>query len=280
MTGGRAPRTFIAAFGAAALIACSGGGSDSPASPTSPGGGGGGGTTTTGTISGRVSSSTGAALVGAAITTLPATSSTTTDALGNYSIVNVAPGSYAVSATLSGYTNATANASVAAGQTASANITMQVIASANTTKLYLAPLLSFKLRATPIANTGASVELCLSTMEWAATLAEDIAGTSYTVNLGVKTAFTSSGSGTLRAEIIHKRGSTETVLATTTFTTTSTYEVKSAVLTGPDPSAIAGDNLLLRVRIVTPSAGLPCVADFNGPGTDNFIVVPRTTVAP
>ena len=115
-------------------------------------------------------------------------------------------------------------------------------------------------------------------MEWSSTLAEDMVGTSYAFSLGVRTSTTSTGTGTLQADIIHKRGSSETILASTTFTTTTTYEVKTASFTGPDPDALARDILLLRARIVPPSPGLPCVAEFIGPGTDNFIEVPRTTV--
>jgi hypothetical protein len=148
----------------------------------------------------------------------------------------------------------------------------------NSTRLYLSPILDFKLRAAATANTGAGIELCLSTMEWSATLTSDMVGTAYVFNLGVKTAFTSSGTGNLRAEIIHKRGSVETVLATTTFSTTSTYVVQRATVTGPDAATQTGDLVLLRVRIVVPSPGTPCIAEFNGPATDNYIEVPRVTI--
>jgi hypothetical protein len=165
----------------------------------------------------------------------------------------------------------------ASGMTAATSAAFDVAAIVGT-KLYLSPLLDFKLRRTPTVTSSGGVELCLSTMEWTATLAGDMAGTSYTFTLGVKTANNSSGSGNLRAEIIHKRASTETVLAATTFATTSSYEIKTATMPGNDPVTLSGDILLLRVRIVTPSAGLPCVAEFQGPGTDNFIIVPTTTV--
>ena len=75
-----------------------------------------------------------------------------------------------------------------------------------------------------------------------------------------------------------ERGATETVLASTTFTTTHMYELKTATLTGPDPDAQAGDILLLRVVIIAQVWGLPCVVELDGPGTDNFIEVPETSV--
>ena len=233
-----------------------------------------------GTISGRVTdASNSQPIAGATVTTQPATTTVTTDAQGNYTIPNVAPGGYTVNAAKSGYQNGSASATVVAGQTATANIALTPLPAAFT-RLYLSPILEFKLRTNPTPRTSGGVELCLSTMTWSATVAEDMVGTSYAFSLGVKTAFNSSGTGTLQAEIIHKRGSTTgTVLASTTFTTTTTYEVKTATLTGPDPDVQAGDSLLLRVRIVPPSTGLPCVAEFSGPGTDNFIDVPRTTVS-
>ena len=147
-----------------------------------------------------------------------------------------------------------------------------------TTKLYISPLLNFKLNPTPSPVTGSSLEWCVSSSDWTTTLAEDMVGTSYRISLAVKTSFNSSGSGTLLADIIHKRGSVETKLASATFTTTSTYTLKTVDVTGPDPSAMAGDTLLLRVRI-QPPGGLPCVAEFVGPGTDNFIEVPKTSVS-
>lgn len=147
------------------------------------------------------------------------------------------------------------------------------------TKLYLAPLLNFKLNTAPSTRTS-SVEWCVSTADWVATLAGDMVGTAFEINLGVKTINQASGSGTLLARIIHKRGSTESVLATTNFTTSPTYAVKNYAATGSDPATVAGDQLILRVSIVTPSAALPCLVEWSGPGTDNYIVVPTTTITP
>lgn len=154
------------------------------------------------------------------------------------------------------------------------------VAAGGKTKLYLGPILNFRLNTAPPSERTTAVEVCFSSSSWTATLAGDMAGTDYTISLGVKTAATSSGAGSLIAEIIHRRGSTDTVLASTTFSTSTTYEVKRANLTGPDPDTRAGDVLLLRTRIGTPSPGLPCVAEFRGPGTDNFIEAPQLTLAP
>ncbi len=235
----------------------------------------------------------------------PAVQVTARDAHGNTASgftgnVTVALGINPTSAVLSGTTTVAAVAGVAtfsglaidragtgftftasaAGLSSGTSAAFNVAAVAQTTRLYISPILDSKLRTSPTANTGASIEFCLSTMEWTATLAGDMAGTSYTFNLGVKTGFTSSGTGTLRAEIIHKRGAAETVLASTLLNTTSTYVVRNVPATGPDPVALDGDVILLRVRIVAPSPGLPCVAEFNGPATDNYIAIPRTTIRP
>ena len=113
-----------------ASVACSGGGGDvtgpgnntpptQPPPPPPP---------TTGTISGRVNSTTGAALDGATVTTQPASGTATTDVQGNYTIANVAPGAYTVTATRSGYSSGTTTVTVAAGQTASAILSLQALA--------------------------------------------------------------------------------------------------------------------------------------------------------
>ncbi len=144
------------------------------------------------------------------------------------------------------------------------------------TRLYLSPLLDFKLRTTPQAVTGAAVQLCLSSMSWTATVGGDMVGTAYKFNLGVQTSNTASGpDGRLTAEIIYRRGSVDTVLASTSMDTTRTYQVKSVSATGPDPATQSGDTIVLRVRI---ASGLACVAEYIGPGTDSFIEIPQTTI--
>jgi hypothetical protein len=75
-----------------------------------------------GNISGMVTDPSGAALPGAQITTLPATSTTTTDSSGNYTLSNIPAGTYSVIATASGL-NATyvGNIVVTNGNTTTAN---------------------------------------------------------------------------------------------------------------------------------------------------------------
>jgi predicted CXXCH cytochrome family protein len=79
----------------------------------------------TGTLSGTVSDGT-AALVGASITTEPATQAVVSDANGRFQIERVPIGTYRVQATLSGFRPATANnVLVNAGQTA--NVTLVLV---------------------------------------------------------------------------------------------------------------------------------------------------------
>ena len=76
----------------------------------------------TGTISGKVTDAyTGAALAGADVSTLPATTSVTTDATGSYTISNVPAGSYTLTAAKSGYNSASTSVTVTGGQTSTAD---------------------------------------------------------------------------------------------------------------------------------------------------------------
>jgi hypothetical protein len=143
-------------------------------------------------------------------------------------------------------------------------------------RLYVSPLFDFKLHTSPSPRTSA-LEWCVSSTDFPITLGGDIPGSSYTINLGVKTAATSSGDGSLRADIILKRGSTETVLASTTFSTTPSYVEKDATISGVDPAAQDGDTLLLRVTRVS---GNPCIAEFISNGVVNHIDIPATPVRP
>jgi hypothetical protein len=295
---------YVRLFGLLFLAAsCSGGGSGAPSSPTQP---------TTPTTPATPPPATQLAFTteptaamtatplapAVAVTARTAAGATATNFTGT---ITLALGANPGSSVLGGTTTATAVAGVATfsnltldkagvGYTLVASatgltpatsgaftITAPVVAG---TRLYISPIFDFRLRTTPTVVTGASTEWCLSTTDWSATLAGDMVGTAYTINLAVKTSNQSSGSGTLGADIILRRGTAETVLATTTFTTTSTYTVRTYTATGIDPTSTAGDRLILRVRIVTPSAGLPCLAEFVGPGTDNYIIVPTTTIAP
>ena len=68
---------------------------------------------------------TGGALIGASISTLPATTSSTTNAQGLYVIASVAPGAYVVQASASAYASGTSTSiAVIAGETATANIAL------------------------------------------------------------------------------------------------------------------------------------------------------------
>ena len=122
----RIPRPrFLTLLAAAILVACSGGGdatgpddnNNNPPAPPPP-------APTTGVISGRVTTSSGAALDSATVTTQPASGTATSDTQGNYSIAGVAPGSYTVTASKTGYNNGTATVAVVAGQTVSANLSL------------------------------------------------------------------------------------------------------------------------------------------------------------
>jgi hypothetical protein len=144
------------------------------------------------------------------------------------------------------------------------------------TKLYVAPLFDFALHLNPTPRTSA-LEWCVASTSFARTLAGDIGGNAYKIVLGVKTANGSTGNGELRAEIIHKRGSTETVLATGTFTTTTTYQEQTVSVTGIDPAAQDGDSIILRTTRVS---GNPCIAEFISNGEINRIEIPPTSVRP
>ncbi|HKR67172.1 MAG TPA: hypothetical protein VJZ00_25830 [Thermoanaerobaculia bacterium] len=143
---------------------------------------------------------------------------------------------------------------------------------------YFAPLLDFKLH--PDAKpTAGHYQLCFGPLTWSTTLQGDLAGTSYKFSLGLGrckdpggcVSYTAIGEGHVAADIVLKRGSNETLLATSNFTATGAYQVQTASVTGIDPDAQAGDTLLLRVRTLD---GQPCVSEPVGNGTDHFIETP------
>jgi hypothetical protein len=83
-------------------------------------------TPTTGTIIGTVSETgTNSAIVGASVSTVPATSTVTTNPQGAYTISSVSPGAYTLTASASSHISNTTNISVTAGQTTTANLTLQ-----------------------------------------------------------------------------------------------------------------------------------------------------------
>ncbi|MCK9211600.1 MAG: carboxypeptidase regulatory-like domain-containing protein [Ignavibacteriaceae bacterium] len=84
------------------------------------------------TISGKVTNSSGAALAGVKIYTVPATSTVYTDSTGNYMINNISTGSYAVHAEKEGFSNYFINIYVQQGQTYEYNLTLTLIGSVST----------------------------------------------------------------------------------------------------------------------------------------------------
>jgi len=83
-------------------------------------------TPTTGTIVGTITESgSSAAISGASVSTLPATTTVTTNSQGAYTISNVSAGSYTVTASASGYIDNNTNITVTAGQTTTANLALQ-----------------------------------------------------------------------------------------------------------------------------------------------------------
>jgi hypothetical protein len=85
---------------------------------------------TTGTISGTVTSSSGAALSGATVSSGAVTA--TTQANGSYTLANVNAGAATVTASLAGYQTATDSVTVTAGATTTANFTLSPNASTGT----------------------------------------------------------------------------------------------------------------------------------------------------
>jgi len=87
---------------------------------------------TTGTITGIINEAgTGAAVAGASVHTNPATTTTTTDSQGKYTISNVTPGSYVITAEAEGYMEHSMTINVTSGQTTPADLTLQLDYSGN-----------------------------------------------------------------------------------------------------------------------------------------------------
>ncbi len=79
-------------------------------------------TPTPGSITGVVTrADNGSPLAGASVSTVPATSTVTTNATGQFTITGVAAGSYQVIVTATGYISASSNVTVTAGQVTTAN---------------------------------------------------------------------------------------------------------------------------------------------------------------
>lgn len=117
-----------------------------------------------------------------------------------------------------------------------------------------------------------SAGVCLSNMLWTRTLTGDMKGTAYKFNLSMDT-LRNAPSGTFKAEIIIKRGASENLVASTTFTAGPKSEIKKVVLTGTDPDAAAGDKLIFRTQWVD---GQSCVStDTDG---NSFIEIPETPI--
>lgn len=81
--------------------------------------------TTKGTISGKITDQTsGSAISGASISTQPATTTVTSDNVGNYIISDVEAGSYSLTVTMNGYVSSTSNVNVMADQNSVLNISL------------------------------------------------------------------------------------------------------------------------------------------------------------
>lgn len=95
----------------------------------------------TGMIMGKVTNAGGDTLiVGASITTSPATSSVTTDAQGQYTINNVGVGSYTITATKGGYYAGNTTVTITNGKISTGDIKMNVIVNhAPTTPVLISP---------------------------------------------------------------------------------------------------------------------------------------------
>ena len=117
-------KRLMAVCAAAALLAACKGDKGDRGPAGAPGQGG----TSVGTITGTVTDATSSApIAGAAVSTLPASGSTSTAANGSYQIVDVPIGVYSVQIAATGYgTQTVANVSVVAGGTATANAALAI----------------------------------------------------------------------------------------------------------------------------------------------------------
>lgn len=81
-----------------------------------------------GTLMGKIiDNTTSQGISGATVTTIPATTTATTSASGNYTISNIGVGTYTVTASKSGYSTNSTSATVTAGATSTANISLSTI---------------------------------------------------------------------------------------------------------------------------------------------------------
>ena len=84
------------------------------------------GQATKGAVAGRVSDASGAVVQGAAVQLAPSGLSTTTDALGQYSLPIVSPGAHTLKVSSIGFSSATKDITVVAGQTLRVDMTLDV----------------------------------------------------------------------------------------------------------------------------------------------------------
>lgn len=145
------------------------------------------------------------------------------------------------------------------------------------TRLYLSPISNFKLSTNPTAATTAS-QVCASSSTWTATLSQDMIGKTFKASLGTQTESGSPDpSAAMFVDIFIRRGSGDFAVFGADFSTTPTYQVQTSSFSlSNNTTARAGETLVFRVRR---SRGASCVVERVGPGTDNFIEVPKTAVA-
>jgi hypothetical protein len=157
----------------------------------------GGSSVTTGTVTGRVSDTTGNALVGA--TVIIAGQSTTTDDLGDYTVTQVAPGTHSVAVALTLYSFNATNVSIVAGRTTSLNFTG--------TRTYTAPTMTFSATPTSLSFDGGQVVLSITV--------SDSDGDTPTLTLQTESngtltelSYTTTGSGTYTSTVTLPANST------------------------------------------------------------------------
>jgi hypothetical protein len=112
------------------------------------------------------------------------------------------------------------------------------------------------------------------TGDFVSDLYSDIRGSNYTFNL-----YLTGDGASVTARLIHKRGAQESELAQASWTVnSSSYLLYTSTVTGLDPNAAAGDQLILRITINTYSTvgGI----SWDGSSYPSHVVVPPGAYAP
>lgn len=148
-----------------------------------------------GTLSGLVTEAgTGAPVANATVTTLPPTTTASTNAQGAYSIPNVAAGSYIVSVSRAGYSPGSTNATVGPGQNATANVTLTPVPGT------IAGVVTNVSTGNPLAGASVSTQPPTATVTTNAQGQYSIANVppgTYAVNVSLSGFSSSSGTATV-----------------------------------------------------------------------------------